>query len=145
MLIPTGYKQRLPRGLSYPVGAELLSEHLADLPQFADLRVCFSDSPTWRASKFQQTLADGVPYEVVTASAESAASIYVYPVQRHLRHPARRALVSHGLPALRAWLAAHFPADPLRGASCAVMFDPPAATVFLRTWVAGFGQRDHPA
>ena len=144
MLIPTGYKRRLSQGFSYPVGAELLSEHLAGLPQFADLRVCFSESPTWQASKFQRTLADGVPYEVVTASADPSASIYVYPVQSHLRHPARQALVSHGLPALRAWLSEHFPVDPLRGASCAVMFDPPVATVFLREWGVG-GQRDHPA
>jgi hypothetical protein len=136
MLIPTRYKQRLPERFSYPVGAELLSQHLAGLPQFADLSVCFSDRPTWRASKFQQMLADGSPYEIVTASAEPSAYIYVYPVQRHLRHPARCALVSHGLPALRAWLAEHFPADPLRGA--------PASTVFLREWVAGL-ERDHPA
>ena len=30
----------------FPVGAELLSEHLAGLPQFANLRICFSDRPT---------------------------------------------------------------------------------------------------
>lgn len=136
MLIPTTSKQRLPQGFSYPVGAELLSEHLAGLPQFADLRVCFSGSPTWQASKFQQTLADGSPYEIVTAAAEPSESIYVYPVRSPLRPAARRALVSRGLPALRAWLAEHFPVDPLRPAFCRVMFDPPAATVFLRERVA---------
>ena len=137
MLIPTGYKLRLPQRFSYPLGAELLSEHLAGVPQFADLRVCFSDRPTAWASEFQRTLADGVPYEIVRVSADPSTSIYVYPVQSHLRHPAQQALVSHGLPALRTWLRDHFPVDPLRGGSCRVMFDPPATTVFLREWVAG--------
>ncbi len=132
MLIPTSHKDRLPRGLSYPFGAEWLSGQLAGVPQLADLSICFEDQPGWRASAFRRTLAEGEPYEIVTVSAALPGTVYVYPVRSHLRQPARVALTSHGLPILRAWLTRHYPPDPLRPAGCRVMFAPLDASVFVR-------------
>ncbi len=41
-LIRTGLRDRLPHGLSYPIGAEAMSQALADVPQFGELWIAFN-------------------------------------------------------------------------------------------------------
>lgn len=138
MLIPTLYKTRLSREFSYPIGAELLSEQLADVPQFSEFRICFSDAVGAWKSKFQRMIADGTDYEIVAARLWSPFEISVYPVQRELKHAAQKALVAHGLPKLRDWMLQHRSPSSLRFASGAILFSPP-------TKIVHFEERDHVA
>ena len=46
-MIPTQYKAKLPRHLSYPIGAESLSEALAGAPHVESLSVTFSVQAVW--------------------------------------------------------------------------------------------------
>jgi hypothetical protein len=129
MLIPTLYRTRLSREFSYPVGAEVLSEHLAGVPRISDFHICFSDVVSAWKSKFQKMLADGVDYEIVTARLWSPFEIFVYPVQRRLKHPAHEALVANGLPKMREWMLRQGSASSLKFASGSIVFSPPALTV----------------
>ena len=138
MLIPTLYKTRLPRELSYPIGAAALSEHLAGVPQLSEFRICFSDVVSAWKSKFQQMLAEGADYEIVTARLWSPFEIFVYPVQRALKHAVHEALVSHGLPQLRDWMLQQSSRTTMTFASCSIIFSPPTQTVHIQ-------ERDHVA
>jgi hypothetical protein len=138
MLIPTLYKTRLPSELSFPVGAEVLSEHLADVPHFSDFRICFSDVVSAWKSKFQQMLADGADYEIVTARLWSPFEIFVYPVRRHLKHAVKEAMVADGLPKMRQWMLRQGSPSSLKFASGGIVFSPPTLTVH-------FEERNHVA
>jgi len=141
MLIPTLYKVRLSREFSYPVGAELLSEHLAGVPRFSDLRLCFSDVVTVWKSKFQRMLKEGSDYAIIEARLWEPFELFVYPVQRHLKHAAQDLLISQGLPMLRDWMLLQNPDNTLRDALCRIMFMPPTQAVYLRERLAG-NERD---
>jgi hypothetical protein len=51
-LIRTIRKEKLPKGFSYPVGAEAISTVLVDVPQFRELAIYFSWKDTFWASKY---------------------------------------------------------------------------------------------
>jgi hypothetical protein len=51
MLIPTSYKEKVPKGFKYPVGAEMISHTLSGVPQFNLLELDFSWKDTFWASK----------------------------------------------------------------------------------------------
>jgi hypothetical protein len=51
-MIPTSYKDRLPKDLSWPVNAQVLSEALEGVPQYDMLTVSFSMWSTFRKSEF---------------------------------------------------------------------------------------------
>src|SRR5262245_35829770 len=138
MPIPTLYKTRLPRDLSYPIGAEALSEHLVGVPQLSEFRICFSDVVSAWKSKFQQMLAEGADYEIVTARFWTPFEIFVYPVQRVLKYAAHEALVSHGLPKLRDWMLRQSSRTTMTFTSCSIIFSPPTQTVHIQ-------ERDHVA
>lgn len=123
-MIPTRYKARLPRHLSYPLGAEAISEALAGAPHVEALSLTFSNEPVWPAAEFRRLLGGRLPYNVMAAeyrparkpglSASSAMvqrgwydetwELKVYPVLAELRHLANRLLHEEGLPAVVTWL-----------------------------------------
>lgn len=138
MVIPTLYRTRLSREFSYPVGAEILSEHFTGVPNFPEFRICFSDVVSAWKSKFQQMLAEGADYEIVTARLWSPFEIFVYPVQRRLKHGAQEALVADGLPKMREWMMRQGSPSSLKFASGRIVFSPPALTVH-------FEERNHVA
>ena len=47
-VIPTQFKSRLPKTLTWPVGAEVMTAGLGDAPHAAECRLWFSDSPVSR-------------------------------------------------------------------------------------------------
>jgi hypothetical protein len=109
-LIETGVRDALPKGLSYAVGAEIISNALQGVPQYGDLWLSFSrksgvavalpsDRPDLQA--FQ-----GVLMCTMNFRGESAPYISMYAVPSTRRAFTRDVLVRHGLPKLRAWLAA---------------------------------------
>lgn len=123
-MIPTRSKAKLPKTLSYPLGAGAITEALADAPHVADLSLSFSDTPVWPASEFQRRLREGQAYPVLFAeyvpaqkpgyyAAKALADggwydarwvLHVYPVRREVRHAAAGLLRAQGLPAVAEWL-----------------------------------------
>src|SRR5262245_4549835 len=67
-MIPTRYRDKTPRALAFPIGAELLSAALAGTPQELDLSVAFRDKPTDFVSGFQQLLRSDAPLPVLRAA-----------------------------------------------------------------------------
>ena len=122
-MIPTAYKDRLPKHLSYPVHAGELSDALASVPLFGELSVSFHRHAGTRASGFDEAVRSGKPYPILVAQymrtplglSESndyssrgyygpAWTLWVYPVPRAIAGTARAQLATQGLPAVRAWL-----------------------------------------
>jgi hypothetical protein len=132
MIIPTRYKVRLSREFSYPIGAEALSEQLAGVPHFDDFQISFSDLVSAWKSKFQKMIAEGADYEIVSVRFWSPFEISVYPVQRTLKHAAQEALVSHGLPQLRAWTLRQGSRRTTTFASCGIVFSPQSQGVHIQ-------------
>ncbi len=123
-MIPTQHKSKLPKTLSWPMGAESISMGLLNAPHIDQLSLWFSDSPVWPASAFQTLLRESQPYEILVASysppsrpgycganfmVERGAfnakwELRVYPVLRSVRAVAASLLKEQGLPALAQWL-----------------------------------------
>ncbi|MHB1556572.1 MAG: hypothetical protein ACYC61_03710, partial [Isosphaeraceae bacterium] len=119
-MIPTRVKSKLPRGLSYPIGAEALSEALAGSPHVEAISLWFSDHPGWRGSESRRVLAAREPYRIVEVRFRPAGApgfigsrdmikmgwfdeaweIHVCPVLSEFRHLAHRLLCEQGRPAL---------------------------------------------
>jgi hypothetical protein len=123
-MIPTRFKSKLPKTLSWPLGAEAISTALADAPHAADLSLSFVDSPVWPASTFQRLLRESLPYAILVAEYRPALrpgysgaashiergwyeanwELRVNPVPRGLRAAAGAVLREQGLPAVAEWL-----------------------------------------
>jgi hypothetical protein len=123
-MIPTRLKAKLPRHLSYPIGAGAISEALAGAPHVEAFTVMFWDAAVWPASEFRRRLSERLPYVVMGASYSPASGpglvgsdrmvqdgwyeekweLRVNPVLPEFRHPANRLLREEGLPAIVRWL-----------------------------------------
>jgi hypothetical protein len=123
-MIPTRYRDKLPREQSYPVGAGAISEAQADAPHVEALSVAFQDQAVWHASEFRRILSERQPYRILEASFRPASKpgisaskhmielgwydevweIQVYPVLAEFRHRANRLLIEQGLPGIARWL-----------------------------------------
>jgi hypothetical protein len=123
-MIPTRHKSKLPKALSWPLGAEAISTGLADARHAADLSLSFTDSPVWPASAFQRLLREALPYAIFVADYRRASrpgyggatalvesgwydarwELRVNPVPRALRAAAGAVLREQGLPAVAEWL-----------------------------------------
>jgi hypothetical protein len=127
-MITTRYKSKLPHTLSYPVGAEAVSESLKGVPQEPALSIGFYARPTIFASEFREMRDSNSPYPIFNAAFrhiqpglsasnqfiaegwyEETWELSVYPVPRDLKSMARQALLSEGLPRIRKWLTAERP------------------------------------
>jgi len=123
-LFPTkGRKSKISRKLSYPIGAQLISSELSDVPQAQELSVSFR-------AKYERMAERGEPYEIVTVSYQGNAGfdegwhIKVRPVPRALKHQIQEALVTDFLPSIRQWLNKHADlGNPHEYRSLAVVFD----------------------
>lgn len=123
-MIPTRLKAKLPRHLSYPIGAKAISEALADAPHVGPLSVTFWDQAVWPASEFRRLLSERLPYKIMEAVYQPASKpgisashsmiergwyyekweLRVYSVLSEFRHAANRLLREQGLPAVALWL-----------------------------------------
>src|SRR4051812_5646100 len=120
MMIPTRFKAKLPKTLSYPVGAEAISKALGNAPHASNLRLHFFDAAVWPASEFQRLLREAMPYKLFVVAYQPAFKanyggandlveqgyydkqweLQVYPVLRHLRQRAGQLLKEQGFPAM---------------------------------------------
>jgi hypothetical protein len=123
MPFPTRLKCKISSKLSYPVGAELISSELSDVPQAQGLEISFF-------SKYERMETRGEPYEIFSVSYhpwetyDSGWRIEVRPVPRELKHLVKGALTAEFFPRIRQWLKARaglnsrFSPD-----GCGVIFD----------------------
>ena len=113
--LETRFKEKLPKGWSYPAGAELLSEWLGDIPHGLEKPLWFSARAVFWTNRFAELRAANEPYEVLKARYGRGAifsedrsqpfwDVHVNAVPSTLRFSTRRALASVGLPRLRRWL-----------------------------------------
>jgi hypothetical protein len=149
-MIPTRYKAKLPKHLSYPIGAEALTEGLVGAPHAEALAVSFWGTPVWPGSRFQKALAEEQPYVVLAATHEPARKpgyggaqalvesgwydekweLTVYPVVRELRHLASQLLKEQGLPLIAEWLRSSQQAGwATRQHRVELVFDPTEETI----------------
>ena len=121
-MIPTTYSHKLPRGLSYPAGAELLTELFAGVPQAERFELYFNRHELIFASDHQAAVRSGKPVTVLAISYRNSRpgltgsnfeiergwygehwQITVYAVPSALRLAVRQAIVASG-DRLRRWV-----------------------------------------
>lgn len=117
-LIPTSHKYRLSKTLSYPIGAEMVSQGLAGVPQRDDLRLSF-----YYHSSFEKEYKQDRPFKIFEAAFDKSDmdltrsndfiengayeekwALTVYPVPRQMKAIAGRLLFEEGLPQIAKWL-----------------------------------------
>jgi len=123
-LIPTRARVKLPYHLSYPIGAEALSDKLQKAPRREILGLFFRSRPVLASAEFQRWLRDQEPYPILVAEYRPALDeetkktsvleklgltderleIAVYPVAREAKSIARDLLGDLGLVHLAKWL-----------------------------------------
>lgn len=152
-MIPTRLKKKLPRRLSYPVGAQELSERLQGTPHVEALELVFWDRPNWSALEFQRWLRERTPYTILQGEFQPKRSpgvsgcnsfvergwydekweITVYPVLQELRHLAHQLLRSEGLEYLARWVKGSLAKGwLLRRHRCELIFSPAEETIAVR-------------
>jgi hypothetical protein len=123
MLIPTKLKFKLPQTMTYPIGAEAISQEFTDVPQFEKLVIWFTTTNFAFASDFQEARRKNEPYKIFEVSMihtdkhlsspkqfieegfyEEHWEIRVYAVSRELKSVANRLLIEQGLPKAKIWL-----------------------------------------
>src|SRR5690606_16302912 len=107
------------------IGAQDISDALANAPRADELSLSFRDAAVWPASEFNRLLAQHLPYPIMVArywpatrpghigsrsmveagDFDERLEIEVNPALRKHRHIARKRLLERGLPAIARWLA----------------------------------------
>lgn len=123
-LIPTSSKYKLPKHLSYPMGAEEISHHLEDAQQYDELSLCFLECSRVLMSNFVRDIKDKKNITIIkfcyrpSSSGPSVPrhdernrhgedwSIYVFPVPSQVRDDVRRQLTEVGMVKALQWLSA---------------------------------------
>ncbi len=113
-MIPTQHKDRLPKHLAYPLGAQKISEALALSQHFEQLTLWFSDNKhdqnadAFRVAEIRYSLPLSLhPSREEIKSEERSPSwgLTIGAVPRALSKPARSALHEHGFQIIHDWLA----------------------------------------
>ncbi|MBE9207724.1 hypothetical protein IQ244_14595 [Nostoc sp. LEGE 06077] len=115
-MIPTTYKKKLSRLMSYPISAGILSEALSDTPQFDHLSVAFYDSyqEPRKIKNPALILSIDYVYFLVSLSTSNKSidygrnkpdwSITVFPVPRTCVSLVKSQLIETGLEKMKQWL-----------------------------------------
>jgi hypothetical protein len=109
-MIPTVFKSKLPGHLSYPIGAEALSQVILNSFDASSVGLMFGSSD-WPASGPKRLLADRSPQLILVTEFWPANYrgnteewyLHVYAVPRNLRQLANQLLREQGLPELARW------------------------------------------
>ena len=108
MVITTNFKNKLPKGLSYPIGTQCLAGHLEDLSKIEDPFLCYS----FFSDRLAELKSKNVPFVILEVRFSppqqqyfgSPWEIHVYAVKSEQRSAAKEGLESVGLPQVKAWL-----------------------------------------
>jgi hypothetical protein len=134
-VIPTEYKSKLPQTLSWPIGAEMLSEFFGGVPQFSKLTVGFWFYPKARPEILDRYTLLEIHYlrpaKSVHTRPESLEegmpkvtwAITVRPVTRARRHLIRTRLKDGVLQTARTWLEKNAGRDKEGGLALIITFD----------------------
>ena len=102
-LIRTCLRMRLTRSLSYPLGAEAISQALADIPQYSDPWIAFNNHP--------MTMGYGSPKELAGFNQVISAQWYrhggwsltVFAIRSEVRAVGKSLLLTDGLTPVCDW------------------------------------------
>lgn len=103
-LIPTGLRDKLPRGLSHPVGAEIISRALAGCPRYDDLWIAFGSKPLPLSRAPAECPDFRLAFSVVCNNHPGTWYLSVPAVPSKERNVVRQLLLGVGLPGVREWL-----------------------------------------
>jgi hypothetical protein len=106
-LIPTRYKEKLPKEWSYPVGAEIISHHLSGIKLPDPIDICFNWRGEYWHSKYQKTvktLGDIKILECRSSLFHSGLALYVYGVPSKIKEEVRSSFDKNVFPILYRWL-----------------------------------------
>jgi hypothetical protein len=146
-MIPTRHESKIPKTLSYPLGAEAISEALSTALHVEDFSLSFRNSPIWPASEFHRLLRESLPYKLMVVEHHPALklnyahqgvyneewNLRVNPVQRQLRQQAGELLKKQGFPAIIEWLRlSHQPGWGTRQHRLALVFNPAKGALTLQ-------------
>lgn len=102
-------RAKMPHTLSYPVGAEIISEGLIGVPQFSEVSLEFR---YW--NQLARHHGTATPYRVIAVHFSGAGgyrrspwTVSVDAAPRGLRHLVQKKIVAEALPAIRSWLMAN--------------------------------------
>ena len=143
-LISTAYRQKISKELSYPLGAELLSEALSGVPQYPDLFIEFHGRWNGTPAEVRRLAREGRVLPVFRASYVDFTKLYgeeqwklqVYPVPSEDKSQTRQAIIEHALPRVRSWLERFEDSDLRRRGSkhCLVSIDLKFGHVKVNEW-----------
>ena len=104
MLFPTSFKDKIPKTLSYPIGAQALSEAFADVPQASTLRLhfCLAGDYRWRPPYAKRYIVLRAEYQHRISPPRWWISVYAVPRQE--RDAVRKKLEAEGLQRMHQWL-----------------------------------------
>jgi hypothetical protein len=123
MLIPTRIKFKLPHTMSYPIGAESISEAFFGIPQYEKLIISFTTTNFAFGADFHEARKQNNPYKVFEVSMvrplkhltsgkqfveegfyDENWEVHVYPVPKEFRSNANVLLLTTVLPKAKLWL-----------------------------------------
>jgi len=142
-MLETAYKWKLPRGWSYPIGAQALSQYLEDIDGPAERPLRFWDYHI-RASRHRQIRDQGEPYSIIEISYSQPYSernpeylqwaVTVNPVPSDKAAAVRRCIVSVGLTRIREWLKQTRIVDAKQGRGfCRLLYEESGERLFFRS------------
>src|SRR5262245_4864553 len=102
--IPTGLRDKLPRGLSHPVGAEAISRALAGCPRYDELWTAFGSKPLPLHPAPADAAEFRLAFIVVCNNHSGTWYLSVPAVSSDERAVVRQVLLTVGLPGVREWL-----------------------------------------
>lgn len=101
-IIATTRKEKLPKGYSYPIGAEALSRALTGVPQYAMLSLTFNWRDTFWASDYQANLKALGRVKIIELNSYGLDwRTHVNAIPAEHSHVAREQLISNGLTLLK--------------------------------------------
>lgn len=122
-LIPTKYKNKIPKGFSFPIGAKDISISLQGIPQYSKFELTFHDRDTFWASKFNERIKEKGSITVIEISyyrskgnnstpndwKESGYSdpkwmVSVYALPSEYRSKTKAQLLEKAMPLFKRWL-----------------------------------------
>ncbi len=103
-LIRTGIRSKLPKGLSHPVGAEVISRTLHGCPRYHELWIAFGSEPLPVQHALSECINFRLVFTVVCNNPSGSWYVSVPAVPSETRAVVRGLLISFGLSAAREWL-----------------------------------------
>ena len=101
-IIATTLREKLPKGYSYPIGAEALSQALTGVPQYAMLSLTFNWRDTFWASKYQANVKALGRVKIIGLNSYGLDwRIHLNALPAEQSHEAREQLNSNGLTLLK--------------------------------------------